>query len=356
MVRRENTRPVRVRNIQIGGNDRVVIQSMTTTDTRNVPETLEQIRRLQEAGCQVVRLAVPDMQAAEAIAEIRKGTDMPLVADIHFDYRLALTAIRNGIDKVRINPGNIGSEAKIRQVVEAAKERGIPIRIGVNAGSIERGLLEKYGYPSAEAMVESALRHVRLLEDLDFYDIVVSLKSSDVPTAIRAYQMMAERVDYPLHVGITEAGTVYAGTIKSAVGIGAVLAMGIGSTIRVSLTGDPVEEVRAAREILKSLGLVGDSPVIVSCPTCGRCEIDLIDIANRVEREIADLRVPLKVAVMGCVVNGPGEAREADVGVAGGKGVGLLFKKGEVVRKVAESEIVDALLQEIRDMAEERKA
>ncbi|MBX6394668.1 MAG: flavodoxin-dependent (E)-4-hydroxy-3-methylbut-2-enyl-diphosphate synthase [Alicyclobacillaceae bacterium] len=356
MVRRENTRPVWVRNVQIGGNDRVVIQSMTTTDTRNVQETLDQIRRLQEAGCQIVRLAVPDMRAAEAIAEIRKGTDMPLVADIHFDYRLALVAIRNGIDKVRINPGNIGSEAKVKEVVRAAKERGIPIRIGVNAGSIERPLLEKYGYPCAEAMVESALRHVEILENHDFHDIVISLKSSDVLTAIRAYQMMAERVDYPLHVGITEAGTVFAGSIKSAVGIGAVLAMGIGNTVRVSLTGDPVEEVRVAREILKSLGLASDSPVIVSCPTCGRCEIDLINIANRVEKEIADLKVPLKVAVMGCVVNGPGEAREADIGVAGGKGVGLLFKKGEVVRKVPEEEIVDALLAEIREMAVERKA
>lgn len=351
MVRREHTRPVRVRDVQIGGSDRVVIQSMTTTDTRDVPATLDQIRRLEEAGCQIVRLAVPDMRAAEALGEIRKGTDMPLVADIHFDWRLALTAIRNGVDKVRINPGNIGSADKVREVVRAAKDRGIPIRIGVNSGSVERHLLEKYGYPSAEAMVESALGHVRILEEHGFYDIVISLKSTDVPTAIRAYEIMAERVEYPLHVGITEAGTVFAGSIKSAVGIGAILARGIGDTLRVSLTGDPVEEVRVAREILKSLGIAADSPVIVSCPTCGRCAIDLIGIANRVEREIADLKVPLKVAVMGCAVNGPGEAREADIGIAGGRGEGLLFKKGEVVRKVSEDQIVDVLLAEIREMA-----
>ncbi|MDI3257262.1 MAG: flavodoxin-dependent (E)-4-hydroxy-3-methylbut-2-enyl-diphosphate synthase [Kyrpidia sp.] len=355
MVKREQTRPVRVRHVQIGGSDRVVVQSMTTTDTRNVQETLEQIRRLENAGCQIVRLAVPDMRAAEAIREIRRGTDMPLVADIHFDWRLALTAIRNGVDKVRINPGNIGSADKVREVVRAAKERGIPIRIGVNSGSVERPLLEKYGYPSAEAMVESALRHVRILEDHEFYDIVISLKSTDVLTAVRAYEMMAQRVEYPLHVGITEAGTVFAGSIKSAVGIGAVLALGIGDTIRVSLTGDPVEEVRVAKEILKSLGIAADSPVIVSCPTCGRCAIDLIDIANRVEREIADLKVPLKVAVMGCAVNGPGEAREADIGVAGGRGEGLLFKKGEIIRKVPGDQIVDELLAEIREMAAERK-
>ncbi|ATY84994.1 4-hydroxy-3-methylbut-2-en-1-yl diphosphate synthase [Kyrpidia spormannii] len=351
MVRREHTRPVRVRDVQIGGSDRVVIQSMTTTDTRDVQGTLDQIRRLEEAGCQIVRLAVPDMRAAEALGEIRKGTDMPLVADIHFDWRLALTAIRNGVDKVRINPGNIGSADKVREVVRAAKERGIPIRIGVNSGSVERHLLEKYGYPCAEAMVESALGHVRILEEHGFYDIVISLKSTDVPTAIRAYEMMAERVEYPLHVGITEAGTVFAGSIKSAVGIGAILAKGIGDTLRVSLTGDPVEEVRVAKEILKSLGIAADSPVIVSCPTCGRCAIDLIGIANRVEREIADLKVPLKVAVMGCAVNGPGEAREADIGIAGGRGEGLLFKKGEVVRKVSEDQIVDVLLAEIREMA-----
>ncbi|MBE3553071.1 MAG: flavodoxin-dependent (E)-4-hydroxy-3-methylbut-2-enyl-diphosphate synthase [Kyrpidia tusciae] len=351
MVRREHTRPVRVRDVQIGGSDRVVIQSMTTTDTRDVPATLDQIRRLEEAGCQIVRLAVPDMRAAEALGEIRKGTDMPLVADIHFDWRLALTAIRNGVDKVRINPGNIGSADKVREVVRAAKDRGIPIRIGVNSGSVERHLLEKYGYPSAEAMVESALGHVRILEEHGFYDIVISLKSTDVPTAIRAYEIMAERVEYPLHVGITEAGTVFAGSIKSAVGIGAILAKGIGDTLRVSLTGDPVEEVRVAKEILKSLGIAADSPVIVSCPTCGRCAIDLIGIANRVEGEIADLKVPLKVAVMGCAVNGPGEAREADIGIAGGRGEGLLFKKGEVVRKVSEDQIVDVLLAEIREMA-----
>ncbi|CAB3392442.1 flavodoxin-dependent (E)-4-hydroxy-3-methylbut-2-enyl-diphosphate synthase [Kyrpidia spormannii] len=351
MVRREHTRPVRVRDVQIGGSDRVVIQSMTTTDTRDVQGTLDQIRRLEEAGCQIVRLAVPDMRAAEALGEIRKGTDMPLVADIHFDWRLALTAIRNGVDKVRINPGNIGSADKVREVVRAAKERGIPIRIGVNSGSVERHLLEKYGYPCAEAMVESALGHVRILEEHGFYDIVISLKSTDVPTAIRAYEMMAERVEYPLHVGITEAGTVFAGSIKSAVGIGAILAKGIGDTLRVSLTGDPVEEVRVAKEILKSLEIAADSPVIVSCPTCGRCAIDLIGIANRVEREIADLKVPLKVAVMGCAVNGPGEAREADIGIAGGRGEGLLFKKGEVVRKVSEDQIVDVLLAEIREMA-----
>jgi (E)-4-hydroxy-3-methylbut-2-enyl-diphosphate synthase len=354
MVRREETRPVFVRGVQIGGNDRVVIQSMTTTDTRDVAATVKQIRELEEAGCQIVRLAVVDMEAAEAIAEIRKQTDMPLVADIHFDYRLALKAIENGIDKVRINPGNIGSRERVKAVVQAARERGIPIRIGVNAGSVERRLLEKYGYPCPEALVESALGHVAILEDLGFRDIVISLKSSDVPQAIEAYRLMAEKVDYPLHVGITEAGTVFSGSIKSAVGIGTVLALGIGNTIRVSLTGDPREEIRTAKEILKSLNLVSDSPVIVSCPTCGRCEIDLIGIANEVEREIANLKVPLKVAVMGCVVNGPGEAREADIGVAGGKGVGLLFRHGEVIRKVKEEDIVRELLDEIRVMAAER--
>ena len=297
-----------------------------------------------------MRVAVPDMQAAEAVGEIRKQIHIPLVADIHFDYRLALKVMELGIDKVRINPGNIGEESRIQQVVEMAKQKNIPIRIGVNSGSLEKDLVEKYGGVTPKGLVESALRHVKILEKYDFHNIVVSIKASDVPFSIEAYRILAEHIPYPIHVGITEAGTLYSGTIKSAVGIGAILAMGIGDTLRVSLTGDPVEEIKAAKEILKSLGLRKFGIEMVSCPTCGRTQIDLISIANEVEKRCVTYQKDIKVAVMGCVVNGPGEAKEADIGIAGGNGVGILFKKGELIRKVDENQLVEALMEEIEKM------
>jgi (E)-4-hydroxy-3-methylbut-2-enyl-diphosphate synthase len=346
-LERKKTREVKIGSLKIGGGHPVCIQSMCNTDTRDVEATVTQILALENAGCELVRVAVPDMAAADAIGEIKKKIHIPLVADIHFDYRLALRVMELGIDKVRINPGNIGDEERIRQVVTMAKEKKIPIRIGVNSGSLEKELLEKYGGVTPAGLVESALKHVRILEKYEFYDIVVSIKASDVLFSIEAYRLLSEAIPYPVHVGITEAGTPYAGTVKSAVGIGTILAMGIGDTIRVSLTGDPVEEIRAAKEILKSLGLRKFGPELVSCPTCGRTQIDLISIANEVERRCQGLEKNIKVAVMGCVVNGPGEARDADVGIAGGKGVGLLFQKGEIIRKVPEAELVDALMQEI---------
>ncbi len=345
-LERKKTREVKIGSLKIGGGQPVCIQSMCNTDTRDVEATVTQILALENAGCELVRVAVPDMAAADAIGEIKKKIHIPLVADIHFDYRLALRVMELGIDKVRINPGNIGDEERIRQVVTMAKEKKIPIRIGVNSGSLEKELLEKYGGVTPAGLVESALKHVRILEKYEFYDIVVSIKASDVLFSIEAYRLLSEAIPYPVHVGITEAGTPYAGTVKSA-GIGTILAMGIGDTIRVSLTGDPVEEIRAAKEILKSLGLRKFGPELVSCPTCGRTQIDLISIANEVERRCQGLEKNIKVAVMGCVVNGPGEARDADVGIAGGKGVGLLFQKGEIIRKVPEAELVDALMQEI---------
>ncbi|WP_124727760.1 flavodoxin-dependent (E)-4-hydroxy-3-methylbut-2-enyl-diphosphate synthase [Staphylospora marina] len=353
MYHRTETRPVKVGNIQIGGNDQVVIQSMTTTKTHDVKATVEQIRRLEEAGCQIVRVACPDMRAAEAIKEIKKEISVPLVADIHFDYKLALKAIENGIDKIRINPGNIGKREKVEAVVKAAKERNIPIRIGVNAGSLEKRILEKYGYPTAEGMVESALYHIGILEDLDFHDIVVSLKASEVNLAIAAYKKAAETFRYPLHLGITEAGTLFSGTIKSAAGIGALLSHGIGSTVRISLSADPVEEVKVARELLKTFGLAANAATLVSCPTCGRIEIDLISIANEVEEYLAKVRAPIKVSVLGCAVNGPGEAKEADIGIAGARGEGLLFRKGKIIRKIPEKELVTELKKEIDKLAEE---
>jgi (E)-4-hydroxy-3-methylbut-2-enyl-diphosphate synthase len=350
MFHRRETRPVKVGNIQIGGNDQVVIQSMTTTKTHDVKATVEQIRRLEEAGCQIVRVAVPDMRAAEAIPLIKKEVSVPLVADIHFDYRLALKAIEGGIDKIRINPGNIGRRDKVEAVVKAAKERGIPIRIGVNAGSLEKRILEKYGYPTADGMVESALYHIGILEDLDFRDIVVSLKASDIRLAIEAYQKAAAAFRYPLHLGITESGTLFSGTVKSAAGLGALLAQGIGSTIRISLSADPVEEVKVARELLKAFGLASNAATLISCPTCGRIEIDLISIANEIEEYLANIKAPIKVSVLGCAVNGPGEAKEADIGIAGGKGQGLIFKKGKIVKQVEESKLLEELLAEIRSM------
>ncbi|MFS0786312.1 flavodoxin-dependent (E)-4-hydroxy-3-methylbut-2-enyl-diphosphate synthase [Shouchella sp. 1P09AA] len=351
-VHRKNTRPVKVGNLTIGGNDEVIIQSMTTTKTHDVDATVAEIERLEEAGCQVVRVACPDMRAAEAIAEIKKRINIPLVVDIHFNYKFALKAIEGGADKIRINPGNIGKRENVEAVVKAAKEKGIPIRIGVNAGSLERHLLEKYGYPTADAMVESALHHIKILEDLDFHDIIVSMKASDVHLAVEAYDKASQAFDYPLHLGITESGTLFAGTVKSAAGIGILLNMGIGNTLRISLSADPVEEVKVARELLKSFGLAANAATLISCPTCGRIEIDLISIANEVEEYIASVKAPIKVAVLGCAVNGPGEAREADIGIAGARGEGLLFMKGEIVRKVPEETMVEELKKEIDKMAE----
>ncbi len=346
-MERKQTREVKIGNLILGGGHPILIQSMCNTDTRDVAATMAQILALEREGCELVRIAVPDMAAADAIGAIKKKIHIPLVADIHFDYRLALRAMEMGIDKVRINPGNIGDEACIKRVVDMAKERHIPIRIGVNSGSLEKDLIVKYGGVTPRGLVESALRHVHILERFGFYDILVSIKASDVPFSIAAYRLLSEAIPYPLHVGITEAGTPYAGTIKSAVGIGTILAMGIGDTIRVSLTGNPIEEVRAAKEILKSLGLRQFGVTFVSCPTCGRTEIDLISIANEVEEKCRGIQKSIKVAVMGCVVNGPGEAREADLGIAGGKGVGLIFKKGEIIRRVREDELVSALMEEI---------
>jgi len=353
VYKREETKPVWVGDVQIGGQKSVVIQSMTTTDTRDVEGTLAQINRLYEAGCQIVRLAVINEDAARAIKQIKQRSPLPLVADIHFDYRLALIAVQSGVDKIRINPGNIGSKEKTKAVVEACRERNIPIRIGVNSGSVEKRLLEKYGYPSPAAIVESAMDHVQILEDLHYDNIVISLKSSDVPTMIETYRLMAEKRPYPLHVGVTEAGTPFSGGIKSAVGIGTVLAMGIGDTIRVSLTADPVEEIKVAKQILRSLDIVNNDPIVIACPSCGRCAIDLIGLATKVEEAVANIKKPLKIAVMGCAVNGPGEAREADVGVAGGNGEGLIFRNGEIVRKVKEDELFEELMKEIHAMVEQ---
>jgi (E)-4-hydroxy-3-methylbut-2-enyl-diphosphate synthase len=350
---KKSTRQIRIGNVKIGGGAPCAVQSMCSTDTRDVPATLAQIDRLAGAGCELVRCAVLDMEAAEALGRIKAASPIPVIADIHFDYRLALKVLEGGIDGLRLNPGNIGERWKVEEVVKAAGERLVPIRIGVNAGSLEKELLEKYGHPTAEAMVESALGHVRILEELGYDQIKISLKASDVMKTVAAYRLLAEAVDYPLHIGITEAGTVFSGTIKSAVGLGILLADGIGDTLRVSLTSDPVEEVRVGFEILKSLGLRRHGVNFVSCPTCGRCQIDLIRVAEEVEERLRSIDKPLTVAVMGCVVNGPGEAREADVGIAGGKGEGLLFRRGQVVRKVPESELADALMAEVEKLVRE---
>lgn len=352
IIHRTKTRPVKVGNLTIGGSNELFIQSMTTTKTHDADATVRQIERLEEAGCQIVRVAVPDERAARAIPDIKKRIHIPLVADIHFDYRLALIAMEGGVDKIRINPGNIGKREKVEAVVKAAKERGIPIRIGVNAGSLEKPILQKYGYPTADGMVESALHHIRILEDLDFHDIIVSMKASDVRLAIEAYEKAARTFDYPLHLGITESGTLFSGTIKSAAGIGALLNMGIGNTLRISLSADPVEEVKVARELLKIFGLSSNAPTLVSCPTCGRIAIDLISIANEVEEYLQTIKAPIKVSVLGCAVNGPGEAREADIGIAGARGEGLLFRKGKIIRKVPEDQMVEELKKEIDMLAE----
>ena len=355
-MRRKKTRLVRLGDLTIGGGAPITVQSMTKTDTRDIQATVRQIQELEQAGCEIVRAAVLDQEAAEALGAIRKQIHIPLVADIHFDYRLALTAIAAGVDGLRINPGNIGSELGVQKVAAAAKSAGVPIRIGVNSGSVEKDLLAKYGKPTGKAMVESALRHAGLLEKHGFEDIVLSLKATDVLTTIEAYRLAASRTDFPLHVGVTEAGPYASGTVKSAVGIGTLLYLGIGDTLRVSLTGNPLEEVRVGWDILISLGLRSRGPEIISCPTCGRCQIDVLGIVNRITESTRDLQIPLKIAIMGCVVNGPGEAREADVGIAGGRGSGVLFSKGEIIRKVADEELCDALLEEIFRLAESEKA
>lgn len=346
-MKRVNTKSVKVGSIYIGGNNNIAVQSMTNTDTRNVTDTVNQILKLEAAGCDIIRCAIPDEVASEAIENIVNQIHIPLVADIHFDYRLALKAIESGVSALRINPGNIGSVDKTKMVAKAAKERNIPIRIGVNSGSLEKELLDKYKRVCADALVESALNHVKILENVNFDDIVISIKSSDVLMMIESYRKISEKVKYPLHIGVTEAGTIWRGTIKSSIGIGTLLCEGIGDTIRVSLTGDPIEEVRVGREILKSIGYLSSGIQFISCPTCGRTQIDLIKIAREVEEKLSNCKKNIKVAVMGCVVNGPGEAREADIGIAGGKGEGLIFKKGKIIKKVKEENLVEELLKEI---------
>ena len=346
-MRREETKVVQIGNCKIGGGNPITIQSMTNTKTEDVEATVAQILALEAAGCDIIRCAVPTMEAAEALTEIKKRIHIPLVADIHFDYRLAIAAIEHGADKIRINPGNIGDVSRVREVVEKAKEYNVPIRVGVNSGSLEKHLVEKYGGVTAEGIVESALDKVRMIEEMGYDNLVVSIKSSDVMMCVKAHELIAEQCPYPLHVGITESGTILSGNIKSSVGLGIILYEGIGDTIRVSLTGDPLEEIKSAKLILKTLGLRKGGIEVVSCPTCGRTKIDLIGLANQVENMVADIPLDIKVAVMGCVVNGPGEAKEADIGIAGGIGEGLLIKKGEIVKKVKEEELLDTLRNEL---------
>lgn len=345
---RDHTKAIQIGNRKIGGGNPIAIQSMTNTKTEDVQATVQQIMSLEEAGCDIVRCAVPTMEAASALAEIKQQIHIPLVADIHFDYRLAIAAMENSADKIRINPGNIGSEERVQAVVDVAKERNIPIRVGVNSGSLEKELINKYGHVTAEGLVESALQKTALIESMGYDNLVISIKSSDVLMCIRAHELIAKQTDYPLHVGITESGTVLSGNIKSAVGLGNILYQGIGDTIRVSLTGDPVEEIYSAKLILRTLGLKKGGITVVSCPTCGRTQIDLIGLATRVEEMVKNYDLDIKVAVMGCAVNGPGEAREADLGIAGGKGEGLLMKKGEVIRKMPEEQLLPALEEELK--------
>ena len=354
MFERMKTREVRIGDRVIGGNHPILIQSMTNTPTENVEATVAQILRLEKAGCDIIRCAVPTKEAARAISEIKKRIHIPLVADIHFDYRLALLAIENGADKIRINPGNIGSKERIRAVVDACRERNLPIRVGVNSGSLEKDLIEKYGGVTAQGLVESALDKVRIIEDMGYDNLVISIKSSDVMMCVKAHELIRDQTDHPLHVGITEAGNVTAGNIKSAIGLSLILSQGIGDTIRVSLTGDPEDEVRSARLILKTLGLRSGGVEVVSCPTCGRTQIDLIGLANKVSDMVKDIQLDLKVAVMGCVVNGPGEAREADLGIAGGKGEGLILEHGKVLRKVPEEDLLEELRIELDRLIAER--
>ncbi|MBR4693304.1 MAG: flavodoxin-dependent (E)-4-hydroxy-3-methylbut-2-enyl-diphosphate synthase [Bacilli bacterium] len=350
MMKRNKTRQIKVGNVLIGGQDKVIIQSMCNTKTKDVESTVKQILELEDLGCEIIRVACLDIEDAKAIKKIKEKIHIPIVADIHFDYKIALEAINSGVDKIRINPGNIGKEENVKKVVDACKEKGIPIRIGVNAGSLEKDLLEKYHHPTAEAMVESARRHIEILEKLDFYDICLSLKSSNLELCLKAYELASKTFPYPLHIGITEAGTAFSGTIKSSIGLGILLREGIGDTLRVSLSDDPKEEVIVAKEILKNFGLIKDMPTLVSCPTCGRTQIDLIPMAKEIEEFLKGIKSNIKVAVMGCAVNGPGEAREADVGIAGGIGEGIIFKKGEIIRKVKEEDLVEELKKEIIEM------
>lgn len=350
-MKRRKTRQIKIGNVNIGGDAPVSIQSMTNTDTLDVNATVKQIKALENAGCEIVRLAVLNQDAANVLDKIKKRIKIPLIADIHFDYRLALKAIKKGVDGLRLNPGNIGSKERIKEVVKAAKERLIPIRIGINAGSLEKDILEKYGHPTSEGMVQSAMRHIRILEENDFFDIKVSLKASDIWKTIDAYRLLAKKVDYPFHIGITEAGTLFSGTVKSSVGLGILLAEGVGDTLRVSLTGDPVEEVRVGWEILKSLKLRQRGVNIISCPTCGRIKIDAIKLANEIEKNLSHITKSINVAVMGCVVNGPGEAVESDIGIAGGDGVGLLYIGGKAVKKVQEKDIIETVIKEVERIA-----
>ncbi|MBC7960349.1 MAG: flavodoxin-dependent (E)-4-hydroxy-3-methylbut-2-enyl-diphosphate synthase [Vallitaleaceae bacterium] len=347
---RIDTKQIKIGDRIIGGGQPILIQSMTNTKTEDPLKTVEQILQLEAAGCDIVRVAVPTAEAAQALCEIKKNIHIPLVADIHFDYKLAILSVQNGADKIRINPGNIGSRENLKAVIDACKGQNVPIRVGVNSGSLEKDLLEKYGRPTAQALSQSAIRNVRLVEELGFDQIVVSIKSSDVLTSAMAYELVANEIPYPLHIGITEAGTLFSGTIKSSVGLGIILGKGLGDTLRVSLTGDPVEEIKVGKKILQSLDLYKKSVEIISCPTCGRTEINLIELANAIEKRCESLNKPIKIAVMGCVVNGPGEAKDADIGIAGGRGVGIIFKKGQLIRKVAENELMAALFEEIDQM------
>lgn len=352
--KRRKTRQIKIGRVAIGGDAPIVVQSMTKTETKDKGSTIAQIKRLEEVGCEIVRLAIPDEEAVEACAEIKKAVSLPVVADIHFDYRLAISSLEKGVDGLRLNPGNIGSKEKVKEVVKAAKERKIPIRIGVNSGSLERDLLQKYGGTTPEAMVESALRHVRILEDLDFSLIKISLKASDVFRTVKAYQLLADRVDYPFHAGITEAGGILSGTVKSSVGLGFLISQGLADTIRVSLTAPPEEEVRVGYLILSCLGLRSRGPHFVSCPVCGRCEVGFFKIASEIEKGLSSIEKDLEIALMGCMVNGPGEAKEADIGLACGRGVGVVFKKGKLYRRLKEADIIPEFIKEVRRLAEEK--
>jgi (E)-4-hydroxy-3-methylbut-2-enyl-diphosphate synthase len=354
MTKRRKTKQIMIGSVPVGGDAPISVQSMTNTDTRMVEETVAQIQRLEIAGCELIRVAVVDMEAAFAIQSIREQIHIPLIADIHFDHRLAVASMENGAQAIRINPGNIGGPKKLAKVVDAAKSHGVPIRVGVNSGSLEKDLLKKYGHPTPAALTESALRNVELLEKQGFYDIKISIKSSDSLTTVEAYQLLAKQSDYPLHLGVTEAGGLIAGTVKSSVALGILLHEGIGDTFRISLTRDPVEEIRVGYELLRALNIRHRGPELISCPTCGRCQVNLFNLADKVEHHIQTMETPLKIAVMGCVVNGPGEAKEADIGVAGGKGVGIIFKKGKLYKKVAESDLLEVFLKELDTMAEEK--
>lgn len=347
---RKNTKVIECGSLKIGGNNRISVQSMTNTDTRDISSTINQIKNMENAGCDLVRIAIPDIEAAESVKDIKKGINIPLIADIHFDHRLALESIKNGVDGLRINPGNIGSKNKVAEVVNACKERNIPIRIGVNSGSVSRDVLDRFGGVNEDSLIYSAMEHVKILEDLNYTNMKISIKTTDVELTVSSYRKLSEKVDYPLHLGITEAGTSWTGTIKSSIGIGSLLLDGIGDTFRISLTGDPIEEIQVGKQILRSLGLLRDKIEIISCPTCGRTEIDLIELTKKIEKEFDNIKKPIKLAVMGCAVNGPGEAREADIGIAGGKGVALIFKKGKILKKVKENEIISELKKEIESL------